>query len=170
MANTNRNIAGRFVVKLGSQTIHGASADEVIELLKSEGDDVTELFVIHRVTPEGHLELAGVRPDALTQRDCLMFSRSSVADARRDYDQILEYASASPPPCSIDMRFGHARSLAPSHIVILIFPSACQAAVGGWLNGAAFDPGDSVEASPQTLEAFESAGPQVVLSTILQSS
>lgn len=168
MTETNRITAGRFVAKTATQTIHGLSAEEAVDLIEKEGDGVTELFVIHRVLADGRLELAGVNPSALKTRDCIMFSRNTVADARRDYDRMLDYANGFPPPCRIDMRFGHAREMAPSHIVILVFPNACQTAVGNWLNNAPFEPGDVAEGSRHVLEAFESSVPQIVMSTTLE--
>ncbi|MCB9854012.1 MAG: hypothetical protein H6819_13000 [Phycisphaerales bacterium] len=168
MARTNHLAAGRFVARTRTHTIQGLSAEETLELIKNQGDDITELFVIHRVTPEGRLELAGINPSALSTRDCMMFSRNGVADARRDYDAFVGYANDSPPPCRVELKFGHAKSLEPPHIVILIFPTACQSAVGNWLNCAPFNPGEHAEGSTHVLESFESASPQIVLMTTLE--
>lgn len=161
-------IAGRFVVKWSNQSAQGVSADEAAELVRNSGDDDVEVFIIHRVTPEGRLELAGIEPASLTQRDCMMFSHGNVVGARRDYDAFVTYSATSPPPCRVEMKFGHAKSFEPPHVVILIFPSACQTAMGGWLSDAPFDPGESVEASRHVLEAFEASSPQIVLQTTLE--
>ena len=160
--------AGRFVVKLATQTINGLSADAVLEMLVSESDAIEKLYVIHRVTPEGRLELVGIDPASLMKPDCLMFSSTKVADARRDYDAILDYAKDNPPPCRVGLQFGHAKSLTPPHIVIMLFPNACQTAVGGWLSGATFEPGEHADGSQHALDAYESASPQIVLSTTLE--
>lgn len=162
-----RLVAGRFVVRLRGETANGIDVDAALRLLETRRDEIEQIFVIHRVTEDGHLELAGIDKGSLTRRDCMLFSRDSVAGARRDYDQLVGYAQSNPPPCRIEMRFGHAKSLAPSHVVVLIYPQACQSAVGGWLSQASFQPGDSVAGSPDALAEFESAGPQIVLSTTL---
>lgn len=167
MTDTPRIAAGRFVIKFADQTATGLGADEAIKILEEKGGAAIELFVIHRVLPDGRLELAGVKPAALKTPDCLVFSRNSVAGARRDYDRLVQFAADAPPPCRIEMRFGHAKSFDPPHVVILIFPNACQEAVGAWLNNATFDPGDTVEGSRHVLEAFEAAAPQIVLTTTL---
>lgn len=160
--------AGRFVVKLATQTINGLSADAVLQMLVDEPDAVEQLFVIHRVTPEGRMELVGTDPSALMKPDCLMFSSTKVADARRDYDAIVNYANETPPPCRIGLQFGHAKSLSPPHIVMMLFPNACQTAVGGWLTNAPFDPGEIADGSQHALDTYEAASPQIVLSSTLE--
>jgi len=163
-----RIAAGRFVVRMRGETANGIDVDAAVELVNTRRDDIEQIFVIHRVAEDGRLELAGIEADALTRRDCMLFPRGDVGAARRDYDGLLEFAGSTPPPCRIEMRFGHAKTLVRAHVVILIYPQACQTAVGAWLSAAPFDPGDTADGSPQALAAFEAARPQIVMSTWLE--
>ncbi len=167
MAN-ERNVAGRFIVKLEDATQRGLTADQVLALLDDPNTAVREIQRIHRVSDDGRLELVGVSADALRRRDALLFLRSDVGAARRDYDALLEFAQRIPPPCRIEVRLAHVRHPASSHVVALEFPAACSEPVGQWLGGLNFSPGDRVQGSPDALLAHEANRPQVVMRSILK--
>ncbi len=159
--------AGRFAIRFRDGWMRGIDAEAALRLCESRPDEIEQLYVIHRVAENGALELAGITADALTRRDCMIFLRAEVGSARRDYDALRDYAGAAPPPCAIQLRFAHTRGMTPSHAVVLVFPQACQTAVGAWLLEAPFHAGDTVESSPAALAEFEATGPQVVLTTTL---
>ena len=156
------SLASRFIVKFQDATQSRLTAEQVIELLDEQTASVREVFRIHRIDSRGRMELVGVSLATFRQRDCLLFSRHHVKKAREDFDAILELANESPPPCRIDIQFGHVKQPDPSHVVVLIFPTPCTESVGQWLSDAGLQPGDQADGSPAALATYESATPQIV--------
>lgn len=157
-----RPLPGRFIVKFVDATQSNLSAEQVIELLDAEAASVQEVFRIHRIDDHGRMELAGISLADFSRRDCLLFSRNHVRNAREDFDAVLELASRSPPPCRVEVQFGHVKQPDPSHVVVLIFPAPCSESVGQWLSDAGLRLGDQANGSPAVLAAYENAAPQVV--------
>lgn len=153
---------GRFIVKFADATQSNLSAEQVIELLEVKAASVQEVFRVHRLDNHGRMELAGVSLAEFSRRDCLLFSRSHVRTAREDFEAVLELASRTPPPCRVEVQFGHVKRPEPSHVVVLIFPSPCSESVGQWLANGNLQLGDQADGSPAVLAAYEDAGPQVV--------
>lgn len=168
MNSTNsKALLGRFVVKFKDMIHTGLAAHEVQGLLADNANDVLEILRIHRVTDDGHLELVGVSRLDFEQRDCLLFSRHEVKDTRRDFDSIVQFSVEAPPPCRIEIQFGHVNTFSPPHVVVLIFPTVCNEAVGQWLIASGLHPGDHADGSPAVLSTYEKASPQVVKQTVL---
>jgi len=153
---------GRFVVKFQDATQSNLTAEQVIELLDAQTERVQEIYRIHRIDARGRMELIGVSLAAFSRRDCLLFSRHQVKNAREDFDAILRLANETPPPCRIDIQFGHVKQPDPSHVVVLIFPAPCTESVGQWLYDAKLQFGDEADGSPAVLATYEGAAPQIV--------
>jgi hypothetical protein len=153
---------GRFIVKFRDATQANLSADQVIELLDAQAASIQEIFRIHRMDGRGRMELVGVSLADCRRRDCLLFSRNEVRNARKDFDDVLELASRTPPPCRVEVQLGHVDRPDPSHVVVLIFPAPCTESVGQWLTDAGLRLGDLADGSSAVLAAYEDAGPQVV--------
>ena len=164
------SLLGRFIVKFEDATQSRLTAEQVIELLDAQAASVREVFRIHRIDPRGRMELVGVLLAAFRRRDCLLFSRHHVKNAREDFDAILELASGTPPPCRIEVQFGHVKKPDPSHVVALIFPAPCTESVGQWLSGAGLQPGDQVDGSPAALATYENAAPKIVKQSTLAAA
>jgi len=161
-------LIGRFVVKMDGTTHTGLAAHEVAELLTDDMAESPEVYRIHRVDEAGRMELVGVAPLAFKQRDCLLFWRRRVEDARGDYDTLVEFAGRTPPPCRIEMCLGRAGGRSMPHVVALIFCMPCSESVGVWLGGVSSRIGDDVNGSTAALADYESAAPHVVRRLILE--
>jgi len=162
--------AGQFVLIVENQRHEGLAVDEALALMEKADGVALELYRIHRVAEDGRLELVGMAVEALTKRDCMVFMRQQREAAEADYQALSGYAVKTPPPCKIEMQLAHAPTLQPQHLVLLIFPTACQSAVGSWLAAADFEPGDTADGSPAVLKAIESAIKQITLTKYLRSA
>ncbi len=160
--------SGQFVIHCGGERHEGLAVDEALALIENAESESLELYRIHRVAEDGRLELVGISVEALKKRDCMVFMRQQRDAAEADYQALSGYADDTPPPCKIEMQLAHAPTLQPQHLVLLIFPTACQTAVGSWLAAADFQPGDTADGSPAVLEAIESAIKQIMLTKYLQ--
>jgi len=160
--------AGQFVLIVENQRHEGLAVDEALALIEKADGAALELYLIHRVAEDGRLELFGMPVASLSKRDCMVFMRQQRDAAEADYQALSNYAAKSPPPCKIEMQLAHAPTLQPQHLVLLIFPTACQSAVGSWLAAADFEPGDTADGSPTVLTAIESAIKQITLTKYLQ--
>ncbi len=159
-----RNVkSGQFVIHSSGERHEGLAVDEALALVENADGAALELYRIHRVADDGRLELVGISVEALKKRDCMVFMCQQRDAAEADYQALSGYAQKTPPPCKIEMQLAHAPTLQPQHLVLLIFPTACQSAVGSWLAAADFEPGDTADGSPAVLEAIESAIKQITL-------
>lgn len=159
---TSPSLAGRFIVKFQDATQSTLTAEQIIELLDAQAASIREVFRIHRIDSRGRMELIGVSLESFSRRDCLLFSRHHVKDAREDFDAILNLANDTPPPCRIEVQFGHVKQPDPSHVVVLIFPAPCTESVGQWLSDTGLQLGDQADGSPAALAAYKGAAPQIV--------
>lgn len=169
--NSKTNVQlGRFIVKGSRDTYSNLPAHEVEALIERHPNDIAEIFRIHRVHENGQMDLVGVSPAALRERDVLLFLWDNVVAARRDYDALVGTADRVPPPCRIELRLVHAKNYAASHVVALVFPLACGEGVGQWLSSAEFRSNARMDASPMHRARFEAAVSQVILSATLEPS
>ena len=160
--NSQRAAAGRFIVKLKGATQSGLADHEVADLVIEQPDEILEVYRIHRVLDDGRMELVGVPAELFLRRDCLLFSRLEINIARRDFDSVSKLGVRSSPPCKIEMQLAHVKPPMAPCIVALIFPAACSEAVGQWLAAAELELGDTVDGSPEVLDAYERAAPRIV--------
>jgi len=160
-------IVGRFLVRLAGRETIGLSAEEAASLLGTAEGQSASAYRIHRVDEHGRMELVGVPEAEFHRDDCLLFFRPTVAQARADFDAILELARLCPPPCRLRMELSRADVLQPAHVVALIFLEACSSAVGQWLARCDRQPGDLAQSGQAALAAYRDAAPRVVLRELL---
>lgn len=160
-------LMGRFIVHFEGATQTGVAAHEVLEYLNDEKTPVRDVFQIHRVDEEGRMELVGLAREDLKIPGGILVLRETVKDAREVYDDLLESAVETPPPCRVDMRLS--RLSDPSRFgVALLFPSVCTDAVMHWL--ARLDiTTNGVSAGTGALVVYREGSPNDILSTTLES-
>lgn len=145
--------AGLFVADFGQTTAVGYTAEEVTMLAESGKFPAMKVYRIHRVGPEGQMELAGVRPERLTAESGTYFHSRDEQAARRDFAQIKALAEQSPPPCRARLVLV---SLAKQEEFAagLEYLAACESDIGRWLLEHSVQAGEYADGGPDRLSYF----------------
>lgn len=155
--------AGLYVVDFGDgQVAVGYTADEVAVLLESERYKEGKVYRIHRATPDGTLELAGVSRRAFEMEDGLFFYAASEQRSREDFEGLCRLAEQTPPPCRLKIHRAHLTGSRYPYLAAVIFPAEYTHDVSGWLLKAGFGGGELVEGGPSQVAGYYQAGPTVV--------
>ncbi len=153
---------GLYVFDFGDQVAVGYTADEIAVLLESEKYADGKVYRIHRAQPDGSMELAGVSRERFRIEDGLLFHRSGIDEARADFEELIELASGSPPPCRLNLQLALTSGPGHSYLTAAIFPAEFTHDVADWLNRIGFEGGDSVEGGPSRVTDYYSIRSAVV--------
>lgn len=139
--------AGLYVVDFGDHTAVGYTAEEVAALLEHEQYREVKVYRIHRVTPAGELELAGVPAERFFSESAMLFFFCDPDAARDGYEALRTLAGREPPP---GRAFVHLAELpggdqASRWVVALVYPAEYEHDMGRWLLDAGYEAGDRVE-------------------------
>lgn len=154
--------AGLYVFDFGEQVAVGYTAPEIEMLLESERYRNGKVYRIHRVSPDGTVELHGVSPVRFQMEDGLFFYRRSETEAAADFAALRRLAVTVPPPCRAQWQRSVLQHAATPHVNALIFPAECSDDVAAWLLHAGYAGGDYVEGGPSQVTGYYDAGPDVI--------
>ncbi len=136
--------AGLYVVDFGDHAAVGYTADE-IAMLTAEAPyrDVT-VYRIHRVDPEGRVELAGVQTAELAGQEVMLFLTGDSLAAGRDFRTLRTLAADHPLPCPVRAELIDLPESGYPHAVCLLYLRSASTMVSGWLTEVAFAGGEQV--------------------------
>jgi hypothetical protein len=122
---------GLYVFDFGDHAGVGFTAEEVAELLDSERYKDGKVYKIQRAFPDGQMELRAV-PAARFQLEAGMFFYApDEATARRDFQELVNLAIRSAPPCRAKVEL--ARYTENMFAVALVYPAERDEEVSAWL-------------------------------------
>jgi hypothetical protein len=122
---------GLYVFDFGDHAGVGFTAEEVAELLDSERYKDGKVYKIQRAFPDGRMELRAV-PAARFQLEAGMFFYArDEATARRDFQELVNLAIRSAPPCRAKVEL--ARYTENMFAVALVYPAERDEEVSAWL-------------------------------------
>jgi hypothetical protein len=152
---------GLYIVDFGDHVSAGYTAREVSFLLDDERFAGARVYQIHRVHPDGGLDLRGVTtPDFGTQEAMLFFRRDASA-ARSDFDTLVRLAARTPPPCAVAVELTSLHDTADA-LTALRYSAESSAALGAWLNAIGFAGGDRVEGGRSAANDYRNADKDVL--------
>ncbi|MEP0845993.1 MAG: hypothetical protein HRF50_04120 [Phycisphaerae bacterium] len=138
---------GLYVFDFGGWCAVGYTAEEIAMLLESEKYRDGKVYRIHRASPDGRMELAGVSNDRFQLESGMFFYRASENAARLDFEDLCRKADDAPPPCKSFVHLADRGGAAGAarYVVALIYGAEHDQDVGAWLNAIEFEGGDVVE-------------------------
>lgn len=154
--------AGLYVFDFGDQCAVGYTAAEVATLLEHERYRGGKVYRIHRATPDGRMELAGVSIERFMAEDGVFFYRSVGALAGEDYDELVAVGEGQRPPCRAKVQLAALPGATLGHVTALLYPAEYTEAMGRWLMEAGFRGGDVVEGGISQVTDYYQAGAKVV--------
>lgn len=152
---------GLYIVDFGDHVSVGYTAREVSFLLDDDRFKDARVYQIHRVQPDGGLDLRGVtEPDFGTQ-EALLFFRRDRETARADFDALIELATGALPPCAVAVELA-TLSETRECVTVLRFPAESTTALGAWLNSIGYVGGERVEGGRSAADHYRSAAKDVL--------
>ena len=144
---------GLYVFDFGDWTAVGYTAEEIAILLESENYHEGKVYKIHRVSPDGQMELRGISGNRFRIECGIFFYRNELDDARADFNAIAQNVDQAPPPCRAYLHLAdRSAEINPRYVTALIYPAEYDDDMSRWLLSIGFAGGDLVEggSSPVT--------------------
>ncbi len=139
--------AGLFAVDFGDSTALGYTAQEVALLLESERYRDAKVYRVKRVSPDGQMELQAIANARFQLESGMFFLRSTLPEARADFECLRASAQADPPPTRafVHLCERRVRGASPTYLTALIYPAECEDDLAAWLARLGYAGGDTVE-------------------------
>jgi hypothetical protein len=126
-----KRYTGLYVVDFGDHSGVGFTATEVAELLESEQFAKVKVYKIHNASPDGRMELKGVRNETFQLETGMLFYAADEQTARKEYKQLADIAVASAAPARAKVHL--ARLSENEFVTALIYPAECDDEFSRWL-------------------------------------
>ncbi|MFO0837259.1 MAG: hypothetical protein U1D55_01940 [Phycisphaerae bacterium] len=145
--NDPQRYRGLFAIDFGDSSALGYTAQEVATLLESERFHNAKVYRIHRVTPDGKMELQGVSSERFGLEAGMFFYRADRDAAREDFAELSRLAETTPPPVRAFLHLAdRGQASGPQrYVTALIYPSESDEEIASWLSAAGFAGGDTAE-------------------------
>lgn len=151
--------AGLYVVDFGDHSGIGFTATEVAELLDSERFTDVKVYKIHRASPDGTMELKGVRSETFGLEAGMFFYADNEAAGRAEFARLLAWADKQLPPARCKV---HLAKTDEGHVTALIYPAEYDDEFARWLLDGQFRTGGAVEGGTGAVERYYPANSQVL--------
>jgi hypothetical protein len=129
--NNAPRYVGLYVVDFGDHSGVGFTAEEVAELLDSEKFKDIKVYKIHNASPDGRMELRGVRPQLFQVEIGMFFYAHDAQTAEREYKELLKLAVEQGPPSRAKLQL--AKYAYDKYVTALIFPAEYNDEYSTWL-------------------------------------
>lgn len=138
--------AGLYVFDFGEWSAVGYTAEEIAVLLESDEFQDGKVYRIHRVSPDGQMELRGISRGRFQTEGGIFFYRKELDAARDDFNEIADVADNVPPPTRAFLHLAdRSAGSAPRFVTALVYPAEYDDEMSRWLLEIGFVGGDFVE-------------------------
>jgi hypothetical protein len=112
----------------------GYTAEEVAMLLESERYRDVRVYKVHRVLPDGTVELRGMSRRRFESESAFVFCSRDKDVARKGFDDLKALAERDPLPCRARLLYG-GLGYQPQFpwVAAMLFPAECEDEVSRWL-------------------------------------
>ena len=138
---------GLYVVDFGDSAAVGYTAEEVAALLESEQYREVRVYKVHRMHPDGTVELKGVSRRKFEVESAFVFCSRESERALKDFDDLKHLAESDPPPCKARLLCGQL-GYQPRypHVAALLYPAEYEDEMSAWLLKHDVQAGQAVDA------------------------
>jgi hypothetical protein len=149
-----------YVFDFGNHTGVGFTAEEVAELLESEKYKNGKVYKIHKVYPDGRLELKGVPNERFQLEAGMLFYSSELETARRDFEGLVKLAVKSSPPCRAKVHL--AKFADDKFVTALIYPAEYDDEFSSWLLDGKFKTSGAAEGGVGAAQNYYDQKPEIL--------
>lgn len=130
----SKDYSGLYVIDFGDQAGVGYTIEEVRLLLEDERYRKCRVYKVHRMLPDGTVELKAVSPTRFAVESAFAFCSRKSEQARQDFDSLKALAENDPLPCKARLLFGKL-SYGPQfpYVAAIIYPAEYEDELSQWL-------------------------------------
>ncbi len=164
---------GLYVFDFGDWAAVGYTVEEIAVLLESDRYAGGKVYRIHRIGPDGSLELRGVSAERFRLESGLLFWRSELQPAQGDFDALISAAEhAAAPPARAKLQLLEQPTADPLHrfVTALIYPAEYEDDMAEWLTRLDYPGGDTVEGGPSHVSNLYAQGGRMLVQHQLWSA
>ena len=143
---------GRYIFDFGDHVGVGFTAEEVAELVESEKYKDGKVYRIHRVYPDGRLELKGVLAETFQLEAGMFFYSGDLETARRDFKELVSLAVRTAPPCRAKVHLSKYSD--EKYTVALIYPAEYDEPVSSWLLDGEYKTDGAAEGGIEAVQRY----------------
>jgi hypothetical protein len=138
---------GLYVVDFGDTAGVGYTAEEVAMLLESEQYRDVRVYKVHRMLPDGTVELKGVSSRRFQVESAFAFCSRDAARASKDFDDLAALAESDPLPCKARLVYG-CLGYQPAFpwVTAILYPAEYEDELSAWLLKHDVRAGETVDA------------------------
>ncbi len=151
---------GLFIFDFGDHAGVGFTAEEVAELLESEKYKNGKVYKIHKVYPDGKLELKGVLSQIFQLEAGMFFYSSTLETAREDFKKLVGLAVGTAPPCRAKIHL--AKYDDDKFVVALIYPAEHNDEVSLWLLDGQYKTSGAAEGGIEAVQRYYDYKPEIL--------
>ena len=151
---------GLYVVDFGDHAGVGFTAREVAELLESEKYSDCKVYKIHAASPEGQMELRGIRNDLFSLEAGMFFYASTGKQAEKNFTDLVSIADNSAAPCSAKVHL--VKYAADKFAVALIYPAEYNDEISDWLLHADYKTASPIEGGIEAVSRYYADAPEIL--------
>ncbi|MBN2583682.1 MAG: hypothetical protein JXL80_11505 [Planctomycetes bacterium] len=142
-----KNYDGLYVVDFGDAAAVGYTAEEVGVLLESDKYRDVRVYKVHRMHPDGTVELKGVASRRFDVESAFVFCSRDADRARKDFDDLTALAESDPLPCKARLLYGQL-GYQPQFpwVAALLYPAEYEDELSAWLLKHDVQAGETVDA------------------------
>lgn len=158
--NNPQNYTGLYIVDFGESCSVGFTAQEVAELLESERYNQCKVYKIYKASPDGTMELKGVRNETFQLEAGMFFYSDNKDSAKNDFKSLINIAVTCQPPCRAKVNLAEYTN--NKYCTAIIYPSEYNDEISSWLLEEDYKTSGSAEAGIEATERFYNDSPQIL--------
>ncbi len=151
---------GLYIVDFGEYCSVGFNADEVAEILESKELSDVKVYKIHRVNPDGKMEIKGVSKELFELEAGLFFYSSSLDQAQREYKSLVNIAVTSMPPSRAKVHLSKLDE--DTYVTCLIYPAEADDEFSQWLLDNNYKTSGNVRGGISVVNEYYDVNAQVI--------
>ena len=143
---------GLYIFDFGDHAGVGFTAEETAELLESENYKDCKVYKIHKVYPDGTMELKGVRAEIFQLEAGMFFYSSELEIAKRDFKELADLAAKLTPPCRAKVHL--AKYSDDKFAAALIYPAEYDDEISSWLLDGRYETSGAAEGGIEAVQRY----------------
>lgn len=142
----SKDYSGLYVVDFGEQAGVGYTIEEVRTLLEEERYRKCRVYKVHRMLPDGTVELKAVAPSRFAVESAFAFCSRNRERAMNDFQLIRQLAETYPLPCKARLLYGKL-TYGPQfpYLAAIIYPAEYEDEMSQWLLEHDVQAGETVD-------------------------
>lgn len=152
--------AGLYVIDFGDYSGVGFTAHETAELLESEKFKHIKVYKIHGASPDGKMELKGVRRETFELETGMFFYSTDLETGEKDFKRLVDLAITSLPPARAKVHL--AKVGESSFVTAIIYPAEFDDEFSRWLLDCDYKTNGAAEGGINAVQSYYGTDSEII--------